>query len=102
MSKSDPNSAIFMEVGWLSDEMLSCSHHFILSSFFAARSFLNCQDSAEEVVAKIKKAFCPAGKVEGNPCVEYVRYMVLPRLGEFGVARSPENGGDKVVGVPGG
>ncbi|GJP42345.1 hypothetical protein CLOM_g1919 [Closterium sp. NIES-68] len=42
MSKSDPNSAIFME------------------------------DEEAEVNVKIKKAFCSPGEVEGNPCIAYV------------------------------
>jgi tyrosyl-tRNA synthetase len=65
MSKSDPESAIFME------------------------------DSEIEVNTKIKKAFCPPQIVEGNPCLEYLRYMVLPKLGEFHVERRPEHGGAK-------
>ncbi len=48
-----------------------------------------------EVNAKIKKAFCPPGVVENNPCVEYVRFLVLPKVGHFVVSRKPANGGDK-------
>eukprot|EP00180_Rhodochaete_pulchella_P003843 Plantae.Rhodophyta-Rhodochaete_pulchella.ctg6996.p1 GENE.Plantae.Rhodophyta-Rhodochaete_pulchella.ctg6996~~Plantae.Rhodophyta-Rhodochaete_pulchella.ctg6996.p1 ORF type:complete len:137 (+),score=26.20 Plantae.Rhodophyta-Rhodochaete_pulchella.ctg6996:1-411(+) len=65
MSKSDPDSAIFME------------------------------DTEAEVKTKIKKAFCPPTKVDGNPCLEYIKYMVLPKLGVFSVERSEENGGSK-------
>ena len=56
MSKSDPNSAIFME------------------------------DSAEDVVKKIKKAFCPPQEIynkEGeiiNPIIDYAKNIVLPAL----------------------
>lgn len=70
MSKSDPGSAIFME------------------------------DSEAEVGAKIKKAFCPppppppagddaaeAWNPRDNPCLEYVRMIVLPRFRRFGVSR---------------
>ena len=35
---------------------------------------------------KIKKAYCPPAVVDKNPCVEYVRYVVLPWFGEFTVA----------------
>jgi len=63
MSKSDPDSAIFME------------------------------DSEQEVKTKIKKAYCPPCTVEKNPCIEYVRHLVLPRFGEFAVDRSADNGG---------
>mmetsp|Transcript_33843 Transcript_33843/g.54846 ORF Transcript_33843/g.54846 Transcript_33843/m.54846 type:complete len:393 (+) Transcript_33843:262-1440(+) len=65
MSKSDPSSAIFME------------------------------DTEQEVNTKIKGAFCPPQIVKDNPCLEYVNYIVLGKLGHFKVVRSPENGGDK-------
>lgn len=64
MSKSDPDSAIYME------------------------------DSAAEVKAKIKKAFCPPGVVEGNPCLEYVRRIVLPWSGKLDICRPDDNGGN--------
>ena len=71
MSKSKPNSAIFME------------------------------DSAKDVTRKIKKAYCPERLLEEtlktkdpktgeevetkkvNGCVEYVKYIVIPMLGEI-------------------
>jgi len=73
MSKSDPNSAIFME------------------------------DSEAEVATKIKKAFCPPPpslpaaadgaaapaeewRLQDNPCLEYVRMIILPRFGRFEVS----------------
>ncbi|XP_062147345.1 tyrosine--tRNA ligase 1, cytoplasmic-like isoform X1 [Alnus glutinosa] len=65
MSKSDPSSSIFME------------------------------DDEAEVNLKIKKAYCPPKIVEGNPCLEYVKYLVLPWFKEFIVERSAENGGHK-------
>lgn len=65
MSKSDPTSAIFME------------------------------DSVSEVNSKIKAAFCPELNIEDNPVLEYVRFLVFPKLGQLSVTRTPENGGDK-------
>lgn len=65
MSKSDPNSAIFME------------------------------DSDAEVRTKIKKAYCPPLVVEGNPCLAYVQHIVLPWVKTFTVPRSDANGGPK-------
>ncbi|KAH8739414.1 tyrosyl-tRNA synthetase class-I aaRS [Cryptosporidium ryanae] len=64
MSKSDTSSAIFVE------------------------------DPPEVVVKKIKKAFCPPGVVEGNPCIEYIDSLIFPKLGYFQVTRKPEHGGD--------
>ena len=67
MSKSDPDSAIFME------------------------------DSEAEVRTKIKKAFCPPQVVEANPCLEYLKYVVFPWFkNTLEVRRSEKNGGDKV------
>eukprot|EP00762_Andalucia_godoyi_P007497 ANDGO_07869.mRNA.1 Tyrosine--tRNA ligase 1 len=63
MSKSDPESAIFME------------------------------DSEIDVRTKIKKAYCPEKQIEGNPVLEYVEYVVLPWLKSFKVDRSEANGG---------
>ncbi|CAN8316036.1 unnamed protein product [Cochlearia groenlandica] len=65
MSKSDPLSAIFME------------------------------DEEAEVNVKIKKAYCPPKIVQGNPCLEYINYIVLPWFDEFTVQRSEEYGGNK-------
>ncbi|GJN11410.1 hypothetical protein PR202_ga29600 [Eleusine coracana subsp. coracana] len=65
MSKSDPSSAIFME------------------------------DDEAQINLKIKKAFCPVKTVEGNPCLEYVQYIVLPWFGSFEVKRREANGRDK-------
>lgn len=66
MSKSDPNSAIFME------------------------------DSRAEVETKIKKAFCPPGVVEGNPCLAYCRFIVFPWFGEMDVEKGAKSGGGTV------
>jgi tyrosyl-tRNA synthetase len=62
MSKSDPNSAIFME------------------------------DSAEDVNKKISKAFCPEKTAEGNPILEYVRYIIFGARDTF-VLKKPEKFG---------
>ncbi|CAH8355457.1 unnamed protein product [Eruca vesicaria subsp. sativa] len=64
MSKSNPSSAIFME------------------------------DEEDAVIKKINDAHCPPKTVEGNPCLEYVNYLVLPRFNEF-VVENETNGGTK-------
>jgi len=66
MSKSVPDSAIFME------------------------------DSEEEVNRKIKKAFCPEGVVDKNPILEYCQYIIFPFAGSFTVHRSEKNGGNSI------
>ncbi|CAK9177272.1 unnamed protein product [Ilex paraguariensis] len=65
MSKSDPSSSIFME------------------------------DEEADVNLKIKKAYCPPKVIEGNPCLEYIKYIVLPWFHEFTVERNADNGGEK-------
>jgi tyrosyl-tRNA synthetase len=64
MSKSNPNSAIFM------------------------------LDSEQEVNAKIKNAWCPQFQIHDNPVLEYVKYIVFERVSEFVVERKPKFGGD--------
>jgi tyrosyl-tRNA synthetase len=63
MSKSDPQSAVFME------------------------------DTEAEVNQKIKAAFCPIGKVEENPVLDYVKHIILPARGFLDVERADEHGG---------
>ncbi|MCX6783557.1 MAG: tyrosine--tRNA ligase [candidate division WWE3 bacterium] len=65
MSKSDPTSAIYMH------------------------------DSASEIAAKIKTAFCPPLIVAGNPVLEYVKYIIMLSLPSFKIERTAEHGGDK-------
>ncbi|KAF0899193.1 hypothetical protein E2562_015558 [Oryza meyeriana var. granulata] len=65
MSKSDPSSAIFME------------------------------DDEAQVNLKIKQAFCPPNVVDGNPCLEYIKYIVFPWFETFEVVRKEANGGNK-------
>lgn len=65
MSKSNPDSAIFME------------------------------DSAEEVTRKIKKAYCPPGVLEANPVLDYCKNIVFGVRDSLTILRSNENGGNK-------
>ncbi len=65
MSKSIPDSAIFME------------------------------DSAKEVDRKIKKAYCPEKNVEDNPIFDYIKYLIFPKFGKFELKREEKFGGDK-------
>jgi tyrosyl-tRNA synthetase len=44
---------------------------------------------------KVKKAYCPPKIVEGNPFLEYVKYLILPWFKEFIVLCNAENGGHK-------
>lgn len=66
MSKSDPDSAVFME------------------------------DSPADVARKIKRSYCPPGVAEANPCLDMIENVVFGKLGEAGwtVKRKAEDGGD--------
>ena len=64
MSKSDPDSAIFME------------------------------DTREDVKRKIKKAYCPEKVVAGNPILDYAKSIIFERFPEFTIKREAKNGGD--------
>ncbi|OIO65519.1 tyrosine--tRNA ligase [Candidatus Woesearchaeota archaeon CG1_02_57_44] len=64
MSKSKPDSAIFMT------------------------------DPVEEVERKLKKAFCPEKLVEQNPVMEYCRYILFERFPTLDIERPEKFGGD--------
>jgi tyrosyl-tRNA synthetase len=63
MSKSIPDSAIFME------------------------------DSEADVNRKIKKAYCPEKIIEKNPIFEYIKYLIFPKCGYFYLERPEKFGG---------
>ncbi|EQC40100.1 tyrosyl-tRNA synthetase [Saprolegnia diclina VS20] len=66
MSKSDPDSAIFME------------------------------DTASDVSRKIKKAYCPPGQVNDNPIMDYMKHIIFPLFTTgVTVKRKEDFGGDK-------
>jgi tyrosyl-tRNA synthetase len=55
MSKSDPDSAIFME------------------------------DAAADVKRKIKKAFCPPGQCDKNPIIDYSEHIIINYIGKLDI-----------------
>lgn len=65
MSKSDPDSAIFME------------------------------DTREDVIRKIKKSFCPPQIVANNPILDYCENIILPSFNQIVINMKPEHGGPK-------
>src|SRR3989338_7273616 len=64
MSKSNPDSAIFMN------------------------------DSNEEVSRKIKKAYCPEGVTEENPILEYNKYIIFEKFDAVKIERPEKFGGN--------
>ena len=63
MSKSDPESAIYMD------------------------------DTEADVNRKIKKSYCPPGVKDKNPILEYIKYIILEKFSRFTVLRKEEHGG---------
>jgi len=68
MSKSNPNSSIFMT------------------------------DSSEEIERKFNKAYCPAGLVEDNPILEYFKYIIFQKFDAVEIKRPEKFGGNVVYG----
>jgi tyrosyl-tRNA synthetase len=64
MSKSDPDSAIFM------------------------------LDSLEDVKRKINKAYCPPKEISDNPVLEYCKYIIFELIEEFEIDRPEKYGGN--------
>ncbi len=67
MSKSIPDSAIFMD------------------------------DSAEEIKRKISKAFCPEKIIEENPILEYCKYLIFEKFQNMEINRPQKFGGNIVI-----
>ncbi len=67
MSKSHPDSAIFMT------------------------------DTFEDIKRKITKAFCPEGTIEENPILEYCRYILFESFGKLTIERPQKFGGTIIV-----
>ncbi|KAF7083048.1 hypothetical protein CFC21_086869 [Triticum aestivum] len=49
------------------------------------------EDEERDVPVKIRHAHCPAEVAEGNPCLEYIKHIVLPWFGCFEVPGKEEN-----------
>jgi tyrosyl-tRNA synthetase len=64
MSKSDPNSGVFIH------------------------------DTDNEVRSKIKKAWCEEGNIENNPLLEITKYIILHDFNELNVERPEKFGGN--------
>lgn len=63
MSKSKPDSAVFMD------------------------------DAPAEVERKLKKAYCPQNIVQDNPVMEYCKYAIFPIAGKLTIKRAANYGG---------
>ncbi len=64
MSKSNPDSAIFMT------------------------------DTKEDINRKMRKAYCPEGQVEDNPVLEYCKYIIFEKYDKMVIERPEKFGGN--------
>lgn len=51
-------------------------------------------DSEEEILEKVKGAYCPEEKVGGNPIMDYTKHLVFRNFDEVVIERKEEYGGD--------
>lgn len=51
-------------------------------------------DTTDEIRKKINSAFCPEKQAEGNPVLEYSKYLIMKKFGEMRIERSQKFGGD--------
>lgn len=57
------------------------------------KNFVALDDSPSTIRGKIEEAYCPPETTEGNPIVDYVKKMILPRQGKLEVDRPEKYGG---------
>jgi tyrosyl-tRNA synthetase len=50
-------------------------------------------DTPEEIRSKMRGAYCPPKREEGNPVLEHARYIVFPEIGSLDVPRPSKYGG---------
>ena len=60
-----------------------------------ADSAIFVHDTKEQIEQKIKSAFCPPQEVEGNPVLEYCRYILFEENDSITVERTDEHGSNK-------
>ena len=51
-------------------------------------------DTEEDLKRKINKAYCPEKIVEGNPVLDYVKYLIIKKYKKFEVKREKKFGGN--------
>ncbi|MFH1501145.1 MAG: tyrosine--tRNA ligase [archaeon] len=51
-------------------------------------------ESPEEILRKINKAFCPANQVKDNPVLQICKYIIFLRAGKLKIERDKKYGGD--------
>src|SRR3989338_1302287 len=57
-------------------------------------SCIYMHDTEEEIRKKIGKAYCPEKIIEGNPVIDYLRFLIFKRYNEIKILRDRKFGGD--------
>lgn len=57
-------------------------------------NFIAIDDSPEEIKKKIKKSYCPAGEVEGNPILEMAKHFIFTQEHHMIIKRPEKFGGN--------
>ena len=50
----------------------------------------------DEIYKKIQSAYCPLKEIEGNPIMDYAKYLIFPSVKEFVIEREEKYGGDRM------
>ena len=79
-----PKSAVNMDAVWERD-----GHNTGVLLFYLG-------ENEDAVARKLLDAACPAREVHGNPCLEYIKRVILPKTGSFSVAMK-ENARDPIA-----
>ncbi len=61
-------------------------------------SCIYVHDSFEEIKKKLDKAYCPIKRTEGNPLIEYCKYLIFSQFDKMRIERSDKFGGNIIVG----
>ncbi|MCS3923541.1 tyrosine--tRNA ligase [Methanosalsum natronophilum] len=57
-------------------------------------NYISVDDTEEDIVRKMKKAFCPVGQVDDNPVLSLFKYHIFPRYDEIIFNRPEKYGGN--------
>ncbi len=57
-------------------------------------NFIAIDDTPEDIKKKMKKSYCPAGEVEGNPIIEMAQHFIFSRQDHILIKRPEKFGGN--------
>lgn len=60
----------------------------------SSNNYISMDDSADQVISKVKKAFCAEGDIVDNPVLALFKYHIMPRFEEITISRPEKFGGD--------